>query len=111
MKVESVANRKGVKQPIGDLPGAGLDAPTDVRLRPRVRECVDDVAPHERGIEERTIRMPTLRTERGIHEDRLEALADGSDIREAPLDVDPRALRGLARDFDRRPVRVHAPHS
>src|SRR5207245_1026774 len=60
VEVEGVRNRKGVRQPVGNLPGAGLDAPTDVRFRPRVQERVDDVAPRERGIEERTVRMPTL---------------------------------------------------
>src|SRR3989442_1999883 len=110
VEVEGVRNRKGVRQPVGDHPGAGLDAPTDVRFRPRVQERVDDVAPRERGVEERSIRMPTLRTERWIHENRLEALADRSDVCEAPLDVDPRAFPVPACDFDRRPIGVQTHH-
>src|SRR5437879_13287709 len=89
MEVEGVRNREGVRQPVGNLRGAGLDALTDVRFRPRVQERVDDVAPRTRGVEERTGRMPTLRTDRRIHEHRLDALAHGSDVRAAPLDLDP----------------------
>src|SRR2546425_13117099 len=88
MEVEGVRNREGVRQPVGDLRGAGLDALTDVRFRPRVQGRVDDVAPRKRGVEERTVRMPPLRTERRIHEDRLEALANGPDGRQAPPDPD-----------------------
>src|SRR3989449_8591510 len=110
MEVEGVRNREGVRQPVGDLRGAGLDALTDVRFRPRVQERVDDVAPRKRGVEERTVRMPTLRTERRIHEDRLEALANGSDVREAPLDLDLCAFPVPAGGFDRRWIRVHAQH-
>jgi hypothetical protein len=110
VEIEGVRNRKGVRQPVGDLPGAGLDAPTDVRFRPRVQERVDDPAARERGIEERTVRMPTLRAEGRIHEDGLEGLADGSDIREAPLDVDARAFRVPPCDFDRRRIRVQTHH-
>src|SRR5438445_1065943 len=69
VEVEGVRNRKGVRQQVGNLPGAGLDAPTDVRFRPRVQERVDDVAPRERGIEERTVRMPTLGAEGGFKKD------------------------------------------
>src|SRR5207244_2002084 len=98
------------RQPVGNLRGAGLDALTDVRFRPRVQERVDDVAPRKRGVEERTVRMPTLRTERRIHEDRLEALANGSDVREAPLDLDLCAFPVPAGGFDRRWIRVDAQH-
>ena len=110
MELEGVRNRKGVRQPVGNVPGTGLDAPTHVRFRPRVQERVDDSAPRQRGIEERAVRMPTLRAEGRVHEDRLEALADGSDIREAPLDVDARAFRVPACDLDRRRIRVQTHH-
>ena len=110
MELEAVRNRKGVRQPVGDFPGTRLDAPTDISFRPRIQESVDDMAPRERGIEERTVRMPTLRAEGRIHEDRLEVLADGSDILETPLDVDARAFRVPPCGFDRRRIRVQTHH-
>src|SRR5207245_413412 len=70
----------------------------------------NSAAPRKRGVEERTVRRPTLRTERRIHEDRLEALANGSDVREAPLDLDLCAFPVPAGGFDRRWIRVQAQH-
>src|SRR3989475_8021067 len=111
MEVEDVRNREGVRQSVGDLRGAGLDALTDVRFRPRVQERVDDVAPRKRGVEERTVRMPTLPTERRIHEDRLAALAHGSDVREAPLHLEPFTFPVPAGGFGRPSLRDPTQHT
>jgi len=111
MEVESVGNRKGVSEPVGDIPESGLDATPHVGFRLRVQERVDDAARGERGIQERTIRMTSLGTERRIHEDGLEGLMDGPDIRQAPLDVDACAFRVSAGDAKGRGIRINAHHT
>src|SRR6266705_4917130 len=54
--------------------------------------------------------MAPLRTERWVHEDGVEGLMNGLDVRQAPLDVDVCAFRIPARDVQGRWIRVHAHH-
>jgi hypothetical protein len=85
-----------------------LESPTDEVLGVGVEERVDDVSHGHRHVEERTIRVVRLGSERWVHQHGIERIVIAAHVREDPFDLDF-APRGIpTRDFDGPRIRVDA---
>src|SRR5207244_8927502 len=110
---EGMGKRKRIRKTVRDLPERRLDMASHVGFGLRVQKRVDDAARSKGGVQEWAVGMAPLRTERRIHEDGIERLMDGLDVRQAPCDaklclvcVLPRVLQGRSIPVHVRSVRL-----
>src|SRR6266568_864439 len=108
MEVERMRDRKRICEAIRDRPAGRLDVAADEGFGGPIEEHVNDATASQRRVQERPVGVPALRSERRVHQDRVDGLVYLAHIADAKLRLHPRLRSVCFRDRNRDRIGIDA---